>query len=148
MAGLGPAYNGRYGFDEALEAIDRVITRYPHRILLSRYLARTVAMGRLYGQNWGHEVCTSLSVGHPANKERLKNGNPYNPHFRAYHANLTDTRRYCTGIDRDCANCFDVWEHFSWIILNMKQHLGSKEEFTNWLTPHVSVLPHQPSGGL
>lgn len=134
MAGLGPAYDGRYGFDEALEAIDRVIARYPDRILLSRYLAKTVATGRLYGQSWGHEVCTSLSVGHPANEERLKNGNPYNPHFRAYHANLTDTRRCCTGVDRDCGNCFDVWEHFSWIILNMKKHLGSKEEFTNWLT--------------
>ena len=44
------------------------------------------------------------------------------------------TRRCCTGVDRDCGNCFDVWEHFSWIILNMKKHLGSIEEFTNWLT--------------
>ena len=35
---------------------------------------------------------------------------------------------------RDCSTCFDVWAHTSWIMLNMRRHLGSKQEFTNWLT--------------
>ena len=26
------------------------------------------------------------------------------------------------------------WAHFSWVILNLEKHLGSKQEFTNWLT--------------
>ena len=134
LAGLGPDYGGGRGFDEALEAIDTVIERYPDKILLSRYLARTIADGELYGQRWGHEVCTSLTADHPANLERLDNGNPYNPHFKAYQSNLEDTRRCCTGIDRNCDTCFDVWEHYSWVMLNLRKHLGSREEFTHWLT--------------
>ncbi len=131
---LGPKFDGRNAFGPALEAIDTVINRYPDMILLTRYLAETVATGLLYGQQWGHAVCTSLSIDHPVNQERLENGNPYNPHFKAYQANLADTRRCCTGIDRDCGTCFDVWEHFSWVMLNMRKHLGSQDEFTNWLT--------------
>jgi hypothetical protein len=38
------------------------------------------------------------------------------------------------GHERDCSTCFDVWAHTSWIMLHMRRHLGSKQEFTNWLT--------------
>jgi hypothetical protein len=93
-----------------------------------------VSTGWLYDQHWGWEVCTSISPDTEANQARIKNGHPYNPHFRAYNADFTTTRRCCTGVDRDCASCFDTWEHFSWVMLNMKKHLGSKQEFTNWLT--------------
>ena len=131
---LGDKYDGRKGFDDALQAIDRVVDRHPGKILLTRYLAGVISSGTLYGQKWGHEVCTSLSVNHPANSQRLQNGNPYNPHFMAYQADFEQTRRCCTGIDRDCDTCFDVWEHFSWVALNMKQHMETQAEFTNWLT--------------
>ena len=60
--------------------------------------------------------------------------NNYSPHFRAYNADFKTTRRCCVGIERSCDSCFDVWNHFSWVMLNMKKHLGSKQEFTNWLT--------------
>jgi hypothetical protein len=35
---------------------------------------------------------------------------------------------------RDCASCFDTWEHFSWIMINMRKHLGGREAFADWLT--------------
>jgi hypothetical protein len=38
------------------------------------------------------------------------------------------------GETLDCSTCFNVWTHFGWIMLNMKRHLHSKQEFTNWLT--------------
>ena len=62
------------------------------------------------------------------------NGNPYNSHFRAYNPDLKTTRRCCVGNDRDCGNCYDVYAHISWIMINLKRHLRCKKDFTNWLT--------------
>ena len=75
-----------------------------------------------------------MSADNPRNRERLANGKPYNPHFRAYNPDLTSTRRCCVGDERDCSTCFDVWAHTASIMLSMRRHLGSKQEFTNWLT--------------
>ena len=44
------------------------------------------------------------------------------------------TRGCCGGDKWDCAKCFDTWAHTAWIMLSMRRHLGSKQEFTNWLT--------------
>ncbi len=122
------------GFDGVRREINRMIDRYPDRILLSSYMSQTVSSGRLYDEQWGYDVCCSLSVDNAKNAERLANGNKYNPHFRAYNPDLQSTRRCCIGEDRDCNNCFDVWAHASWIMLNMKKHMKSKQEFTHWLT--------------
>ncbi len=134
LKSIGNQADHRRGFAGARQAIKRVIDRFPHMIYMTSYVSEVVSTGRLYDQKWGYEVCTSFSTDNPINFERMQNGMPYSPHFRAYNADLTSTRRCCTGIDRDCASCFDVWQHFSWIILNLRKHLGSKREFTNWLT--------------
>ena len=133
LSGKGQALDYRNGFAEVQEAIDRMIERYPGRILMTPYFNRVVSSGRLFDETWGYEVCTNLSTNHPVNAERLKSGKPYNPHFRAYNADFQSTRRCCTGVHRDCASCFDTWEHFSWVMINMRKHLGSKEDFANWL---------------
>jgi hypothetical protein len=114
--------------------IDRMIEKYPDKILMTPYFNKVISEGTLYGEKWGFNVCTNLSTNHEGNQGRLKNGNPFNPHFRAYNADFNSTRRCCTGIDRSCDSCFDTWEHFSWVMVNMKKHLGSKEDFSNWLT--------------
>ncbi len=134
LAGLGGLYDYRKGFDRVRREIDRMIERYPDRILLSSYFNKIISTGRLYDMQWGYEVCTNLSTNYEANAERLANGYPYNPHFRAYFADFKTVRRCCTGIHRDCDSCFDTWEHFSWIMVHLRRHLGSKQEFTNWLT--------------
>ena len=134
ISGLGGAVDHRRGFGKVCREIDRMIERYPDRILLTSYVAQVVATGDLYGDKWGHEVCCTLTYDHEKNFERLKNGKPYNPHLRVYNPDLKTTRRCCAGDDRDCANCYECWAHFSWIILNLEKHLGSKQEFTNWLT--------------
>ncbi len=123
-----------HGFENVHREIERMIDRFPQHIFMTAYISEVVSSGMLYDEHWGYEVCTSLSENHPVNAERLRNGKPYNPHFRAYNADFTTTRRCCTGIDRDCDTCFDTWEHFSWIMLNLRKHLASKREFTNWLT--------------
>lgn len=122
------------GFDRVRYEINRMIKRYPHRIMITSYMCEVITTGKLYDENWGYDVCSSITFDNEANRERIQNGIPYNPHFRAYNPDLKSTRRCCVGENRDCSNCFDVWAHFSWIMLNMRRHLGSKQEFTNWLT--------------
>ncbi len=129
LSNLGGAADHRQGFSAVEKEIERMIDCFPERVFMSSYLNRVVARGRLYDQPWGHDVCTSVSVDHPANRERLVNGRPYVRHFRAYNADFSTTRRCCTGIERDCSSCFDVWQHFSWIVLNLKLHLGSAGNF-------------------
>jgi hypothetical protein len=134
LAGIGGDVDHRLGFARVRREIDRMIDRYPDRIWLSSYMSEVISTGRLYEDRWGYAVCSSVSADHPINRERLANGKPYNPHFRAYNPDLTSTRRCCVGHERDCSTCFDVWAHTSWIMLHMRRHLGSKREFTNWLT--------------
>lgn len=130
---LGGELDHRAGFAVVRREVDRAIARHPEKILMTSHLCRVVTTGRLYDQRWGWEVCTSVTADHPVNRERIANGNPHNPHFRAYNADFATTRRCCTGDDRDCGSCFDVWEHYSWVMLNLRKHLGSKREFTDWL---------------
>lgn len=131
---LGGDLDYRRGFDAVRDAVDRVAASYPEQIFTTPYFNRVVTTGTLFDQRWGYEVCTNLSTNAEVNRERLGNGQPYNRHFRAYNADFRTTRRCCTGVSRDCASCFDTWEHFSWIMINMKKHLGSEEDFTGWLS--------------
>lgn len=131
---LGGELGYRQGFDDVRREVDRMIDRYPDMMYTTRYLNSVTATGRLGEAHWGYDVCTNLSIDNEINAERKANGKPLNPHFRAINADFRTTRRCCTGSTRDCASCFDTWEHFSWIMINMRKHLGSREDFADWLT--------------
>lgn len=124
----------RLGYSPVVREINRMIKRYPDRILITSYMCDVIVSGQLYDEKWGYDVCSSVTFDHEMNRNRVKNGKPYNKHFRAYNPDLKSTRRCCVGNDRDCSTCFDVWAHFSWIMMNLRRHLGSKKEFSNWLT--------------
>lgn len=134
VAHLGGDLDFHDGFGKVRSEVDRMIDLYPKHILTTSYFNQIITKGALYDKQWGYDVCTNLSTNFKPNEERLKNGNTFNPHFRAYNADFSSTRRCCTGVDRSCDSCFDAWEHFSWIMANMKQHMGSKHEFSRWLT--------------
>jgi MoaA/NifB/PqqE/SkfB family radical SAM enzyme len=134
LAGIRGEHDHRAGFDRVRREIDRMIARYPERILLTSYLNQVISTGRMLGEAWGYDVCASITSDHPVNHERIHNGNLYNPHFRAYTPDLTTTRRCCVGEERDCSTCFDVWSHTAWVMLNLDKHLASFGDFTNWLT--------------
>jgi MoaA/NifB/PqqE/SkfB family radical SAM enzyme len=131
---LGGKFDHRSGFARVRDEIDWAIDRYPERILMTSYLANVVSTGQLYDETWGYDVCGAVSPDNVINRERIKNGKPYMPHFRAYNPDLKTTRRCCVGQQRDCATCLDVVAHQSWIILNAAKHLQTRQEFTNWLT--------------
>ncbi|MCD6597068.1 MAG: hypothetical protein J7L04_05240 [Bacteroidales bacterium] len=128
------AEDQRQDFEKVRVEIDRMIDLYPEHILTTSYFNQVTTTGKLYDLDWGYDVCTNVSNNYKNNKSRMNNGNPYNLHFRSYNADFKTTRRCCTGIDHNCISCFDAWEHFSWIMVHMKKHLGSKQEFINWLT--------------
>lgn len=134
ISGLGGKYDHRNGFGEVSEVIDAMIAKYPERVLNTSYLNRILTSGWLFDEQWGYDVCSSITFDHESNTDRVRNGKFYNKHFRAYNADLVSTRKCCVGTDRQCANCFDIWAHYSWIIGNMRKHLRSKADFTNWLT--------------
>ncbi len=134
IAHIGGDVDHRRGFTEVCREIDRMIDRYPDKILSSSYMAHVINAGKLYDDTWGFDVCCSLSNNIEKNIERFQNGKPYLPHFRAYNPDLKSTRACCRSDSWDCANCYDTWAHLAWIMVNVEQHLGSKQEFTNWLT--------------
>jgi hypothetical protein len=134
IAGRGGDLDHRAGFDTVRRNINTMIDRYPDRIMISSYISQVVSTGQLKGQSWGYDVCCSVSENNPKNAARLANGNEINAHFRAYNPDLKTTRRCCVGEDRDCSTCLDVWAHTSWIMLSMKRHMDTKQDFTNWLT--------------
>ncbi len=134
VSSVGGDLDYRWGFNAVRTEVDRMIERYPDRMYSTRYLNKVVTTGRLDGKTWGYDVCTNLTIDNPANAGRRENGEPVNTHFRAINADFRTTRRCCTGIERDCASCFDTWEHFSWIMINMRRHLGSQQEFADWLS--------------
>ena len=121
-------------FERVRREVDRMIDRFPSWILTSTYVNEVTTTNTLLGQHWGYDVCCTITPDNPVNRERVRNGNPFNPHFRAYNADLKTTRRCCVGIETDCAKCYNVYARFSWIMTNLERHLSTKKDFTNWLT--------------
>ncbi len=134
VASLGGRSDHREGFASVRHEINRMIERYPNRILFSSYMNEVISTGMLYDEPWSYDVCSNVSVDNEMNKDRLKNGKPYNPYFNAYNPDLKSTRRCCVGDTRDCSTCFNVWSHLGRIMMTMRRHMDSKQEFTNWLT--------------
>jgi MoaA/NifB/PqqE/SkfB family radical SAM enzyme len=133
-AGIGGDHDHRLGFEKVRREIDRMIEMYPDSIISTSYLNRVATTNKLYEMTWGYDVCPTVSANLEKNRARLNNGNPYNAHFRAYNPDLRSVRRCCVGEDRDCAKCYNVYARHTWILINKHLHLGSKQEFTNWLT--------------
>lgn len=133
LSGKGGEQDYRQGFEKVMREIDRMIERYPEMIYSTSYLNRVISTGKLFDEYWGYNTCTNISTNYEGNSERMKTRKPFNKHFRAYYADFVSTRRCCTGIERNCESCYDTWEHFSWIMITMRKHMQSKEDFSNWL---------------
>jgi hypothetical protein len=131
---IGGMYDHRLGFERVREEVDRMIDTFPDRIISTTYLNQVATTNRLYDMTWGYDVCPTISANYEKNRQRTLNGHPYNHHFRAYNPDLQSVRRCCVGEDRDCSKCYNAYARHTWIMINKHLHLGSKEEFTNWLT--------------
>ena len=88
----------------------------------------------MLGERWGYDVCPTIDAANPKNHDRVANGKPYVAHFRALYPDLKTTRRCCIGEAHDCSNCFNVYSKMTWINVNVKKHLETRDDFFNWLS--------------
>lgn len=131
---IGGELSDQAGFEEVRAEVDRMIDRYPDRIISTSYLNAIATTNEMFGERWGYDVCPTVTADAPANQDRIRNGNPYNPHFRAYNPDLVTTRRCCVGEARDCAQCRNAYAKHTWIMVNRRRHQSSLADFTRWLT--------------
>jgi len=131
---VGGTYSHSLGFDAVRREVDRMIDRFPDRIISTSYLNKVATTNRLFDQSWGYDVCPTISANNPKNHDRLTNGMPFNPHFRAYNPDLQTVRRCCVGEARDCDKCYNAYARHTWIMINKHKHLDTKDDFVNWLT--------------
>lgn len=133
-AHLGGALSDKGGFDEVRAEVDRMIELFPDRIISTSYLNQIATQNEMMGEEWGYNVCPTVTADAPLNADRIQNGNPYNPHFRAYNPDLVTTRRCCVGEARDCDQCRNAYAKHTWIMVNKQRHLSSVADYTRWLT--------------
>jgi hypothetical protein len=122
------------GYAPERAEIYRMIDKYPEKIITTSYAIGVSTTDRLFDLSWGYDVCPIVSANYPKNFARMSNGQPYSPHFRAYSPDLTTVRRCTVGEDSDCGDCHNAYARHTWILINRDRHLGSKQDFTNWLT--------------
>jgi hypothetical protein len=113
--------------DEAL----RIKERYPETVVSHPYYIRALITGRSHWGSFDYASCPSISVDHPAHRDRLANGNPTLPFFNTYGADLSSVKFCCTS--GHCDGCRDSQAVTSWLLVNMDRFLDSKEHLRTWI---------------
>jgi hypothetical protein len=131
---LGGALDSSKGYALVRDEIYRMIDKYPDKIISTAYAIGVSTTDRLFDLTWSYDVCPIISGNYEKNFARMRNGQPYSPHFRAYSPDLTTVRRCTVGEDSDCNDCHNAYARHTWILINRDRHLDSKQDFTNWLT--------------
>lgn len=114
-----------------LDELLRVAAEFPDTVVNTPYSIGTLVEGKTHWGKFGYEVCPSISVDHPAHKERLGNGHPSLPSFNSY-ASDGKTVNFCCA-SAQCDGCRDSQAVYSWLLLNMKQFLDSPASLETWL---------------
>jgi hypothetical protein len=120
-------FNSQALLEEAL----RVKAKYPDTVLSTPYYIRTMVSGKSHWGSFGYENCPSISIDHPAHKERLQNGNRALPLFNTYAPDLKTINFCCTS--GHCGDCRDSQAVFSWLLVSADKFMGSAEELRQWV---------------
>ncbi len=113
--------------DEAL----RVRDRYPQVVLSTPYYIRTMISGETPWGVFGYENCPSISIAHPAHKDRLTNGNRTLPLFNTYAPDLETVNFCCTS--GHCEDCRDSQAVFSWLLVSLPHFTDSLSSLRTWV---------------
>ena len=92
---------------------------------------RTMITGESHWGSFGYENCPSISVGHPAHRERLVNGRPYLPLFNTWSADLKTLKFCCTS--GHCNGCRDSQAVLSWLLVSLHHFLGNATMLETWI---------------
>ena len=117
--------------DDLLTEALRVKRLYPDTVVSHEYYIRTMITGESHWGSFGYENCPSISVGHPAHRERLVNGRPYLPLFNTWSADLKTLKFCCTS--GHCNGCRDSQAVLSWLLVSLHHFLGNATMLETWI---------------
>ncbi len=114
-----------------LEECMRVKSLYPDTVTSHEAHIASVITGKTEWGTFGYHSCPSISVGHPAHGDRVKNGNPTLPLFNTYNADFSSIEFCCTS--GHCDDCRDSQAVYSWLMTNMDRALTSTQVLWDWV---------------
>lgn len=109
----------------------RVKKLYPETVVSHPYYINTMISGESHWGKFGYENCPSISVDHPAHRNRINSGNPYLPLFNTWSADLKTLKFCCTS--GHCNGCRDSQAVFSWLLVNLSHFLGNQDSLLTWI---------------
>jgi|SRR5262245_42919926 len=114
-----------------LDELLRVTAAYPDAVVAHPYYLCALITGETEFGRFGYDVCPSVSWDHPGHAARRANGNPTLPLFNAYGADLRTIQFCCTS--GRCDGCRDSQAVQSWLLVNARKFLHSKEGMRTWV---------------
>lgn len=111
------------------EEMDTMLMRYPDTVVSSKYYHRVITTGEMLDRPFGWKECPSVTIDldhRDPQPKRLTN-------FIRWASDLKTKHRCCTSETRDCSTCKDGAAHMSWVMVNKRAHMGSTEDFQNWI---------------
>ncbi|MCP3953050.1 MAG: radical SAM protein [Desulfobacterales bacterium] len=109
--------------------MDAMLDAYPTTMISSKYYHKIITTGKMLGRPFGWMECPSVTA--PLDKrdpqpKRLTN-------FIRWASDLKTMHRCCTSETRDCSTCKDGAAHMSWVMVNKRAHIRSREDLQNWI---------------
>jgi len=114
-----------------LDEILRVRELFPETLASHPYYIEAMVTGKSHWGDFGYDVCPSVSVDHPQNAERIKNGNAVLPGFNAYASDCKTVNFCCTS--GHCEDCRDSQAVMSWIMINQKRFVKDENLLKIWI---------------
>lgn len=114
-----------------LEEALRVKDLHPDVVLVTPYYLRSLVTGESHWGRFGYEACPSISIDHPAHRERLASGNRSLPLFNTYAPDLETVLFCCTS--GHCEACRDSQAVWSWLMVSADRFMESRETLKEWI---------------
>jgi hypothetical protein len=109
--------------------MDDMLDKYPETVISSKYYHKIITTGKMLGRPFGWKECPSVT-------EPLDKRNPQPKrliHFIRWASDLNTMHRCCTSETRDCTTCKDGAAHMSWVMVNKRAHIKTREDLQNWI---------------
>ncbi|MDJ0765096.1 MAG: radical SAM protein [Myxococcota bacterium] len=116
-------------YQQVRDILDQMLEKYPQTVISSKYYHQVLTTQTMLGRAFGWTECPSVSEAVDDRVPRVKRLMGFN----SFGSDLTTIHRCCTSVTRDCATCHDGAATMSWIIVNKREHMGSAEDFANWV---------------
>ncbi len=111
------------------DELDDLLERYPETVISSRYYHQVITTGKMLGRDFGWDECPSVTelmdTREPKPRRLIR--------FIRWGADLETMHRCCTSETRDCTTCKDGAAHMSWVMVNKRAHLRSRQDLHNWI---------------